>query len=109
MNLDNIKMNVIETSGNGVVNELTIFSFSQINNVVSATYSGGQIVKGFLVGVIDENKLHFSYCQLQEDGKMDNGASECDISIENGKIKLIEHFKWASRNNETGINVFQQL
>ena len=41
--------------------------------------------------MIDENKLHFSYCQLQEDGKMDNGASECDISIENGKIQSRKH------------------
>ena len=102
-------MNVVETSDKGVVNELTIFSFSQTGNVVSATYSGGQIVKGFLVGSIDQNKLRFSYCQLQADGKLDNGSSECDMLIENGKIKLIEHFKWASRNNETGINVFQQL
>lgn len=109
MDLDNVKMNVVETSGNGVVNELTIFSFSQTDNVVSATYSGGQIVKGFLVGLMDNNKLRFSYCQLQVDGKMDNGTSECDILIENGKIRLVEHFQWASRNNETGINVFQQL
>lgn len=109
MNLDNIKMNVIETAGNGVVNELTIFTFSQTDNVVSANYAGGQIVKGFLVGLIDNNKLRFSYCQLQGDGKMDNGISVCDILMENGKIRLVEHFTWASRENETGVNVFQQL
>ncbi len=55
-------------------------------------------------------KSVFSYCQLQIDGKADNGQSECDISIgENGKIKLIEHFKWSSKNNDTGINIFQEL
>ena len=102
-------MNVVETSRNGVVNELTIFSFTQTKNVVSAVYSGGQIVKGFLVGSVTENNLRFSYCQLQVDGKIDSGNSECDIFIENGKIKLVEHFQWTSRNNETGINVFQQL
>ena len=85
MNLNNIKMNVIETAQNGVVNYQTIFSFSQIDNIVSASYFGGKILKGFLVGTIEKNKLFFSYCQLQTDGKMDNGQSKCDIVIENQK------------------------
>lgn len=109
MNLDNIKMNVIETSANGIVNESTIFTFSQTDNFISATYSGGQILKGYLVGTLNQNKISFSYCQLQTDGKMDHGQSECDILIENGKIRLVEHFTWASRNGETGINIFQEL
>jgi hypothetical protein len=109
MNLDNLRMNVIETAGNGIVNELTIFTFSQTDNFVSATYSGGPILKGYLVGTLDQNKLSFSYCQLQTNGKMDNGQSECDVLIENEKIRLVEHFTWASRNGETGINILQEL
>jgi hypothetical protein len=109
MNLDNVKMNVIETAGNGIVNELTIFTFSQKGNFISATYSGGQILKGYLVGILNQNKLSFSYCQLQTNGKMDNGLSECDVFIENEKIMLVEHFTWASRNGETGTNIFQEL
>lgn len=109
MNLNNVKMNVIETAENGIVNELTIFTFSQTENFISATYSGGQILQGYLVGTFNQNKLSFSYCQLQTNGKMDNGQSECDILIENGKIRLIEHFTWASRKGETGTNIFQEL
>ena len=109
MNLNNVKMNVIETAGNGIVNDLTIFTFSQTDNFISATYSGGQILKGYLVGTLNQNKLSFSYCQLQTNGKMDNGQSECDVLIENGKIRLVEHFTWASRNGETGTNIFQEL
>ena len=109
MNLNNVQMNVIETAGNGIVNELTIFTFSQTDNFVSATYTGGQIVKGYLVGIVKQNKLSFSYCQLQTNEKTDNGQSECDIITENGKIRLIEYFTWASRNGETGVNIFQEL
>jgi len=109
MNLNNVKMNVIETAGNGVVDESTIFSFSQTNNFVSAIYSGGQIFKGYLVGILDQNKLYFSYCQLQTNGQMDSGTSECDILFKNEKIRLEEHFTWASRNGETGINILQEL
>ncbi|MBK7871337.1 MAG: n-acetylglutamate synthase [Saprospiraceae bacterium] len=98
MNLNNVKMNVIERAGNGVVNQSTIFTFSQTDHIVSAAYSGGQILKGFLVGTLHQDKLVFSYCQLQTDGKMDNGNSECDVFLHNGKIRLVEHFlgfqKW---------------
>src|SRR5258708_8709115 len=100
MTFENLKMNVITTAPNGVVNELTIFTFSQKDNFVSAIYSGGPIFKGYLVGTINRGKLLFSYCQLQLDGKTDNGQSKCEIVIgENGKIRLIEEFKWASKNN----------
>jgi hypothetical protein len=107
---ENLKMNVIQTAPNGVVNELTIFTFSQKDNFVSATYSGGPIFKGYLVGTINMGKLLFSYCQLQVDGKTDNGHSECEITTgENGKIRLVEQFKWASKNDETGVNIFQEI
>ena len=102
-------MNVIKTAENGVVNELTIFIFSQDGDLVSASYSGGQISKGYLVGTMKSNKLVFSYCQLQADGKLDNGRSECNVLVENGKVRLEEHFTWNSRNDEQGINIFQEL
>ena len=108
--LNNLKMNVIQTAPNGVVNDLTIFTFSQADNFISASYAGGQIFKGYLVGTLHNDKLLFSYCQLQNDGKMDNGQSECALSIGgNGKIRLTEHFEFASRENGQGINVFQEL
>lgn len=109
MNLDNIKMNVIQTTQNGAVNESTIFTFSQTENVVSASYCGGKILKGYLVGTIENNELTFSYCQLQVDGMLDNGRSVCEMLIENDKIRLIEHFTWASRNSESGVNIFEEM
>jgi hypothetical protein len=110
ISLDNLKMNVVQTAPNGVVNHLTIFTFSQNGSFVSATYSGGPIFKGYLVGTIHNNQLSFSYCQVQVDGKIDNGQSECELRLgENGKVQLIENFKWASRDDEAGVNIFQEL
>ena len=76
-----------------------------------ADYAGGKIQNGFLVGkVTPENKLVFSYCQIQMDGKLDNGVSRCEISKnEEGKITLTEHFEWASRPGEFGTNIFQEI
>lgn len=111
ISLDGVKMNVIKTAENGVVNHETIFQFSQKDQIVSAEYQGGKILKGFLVGKLSiQNQLEFSYCQMQLDGKLDNGLSTCQLAKdENGKITLTEHFEWKSRPGEFGTNVFQEL
>ncbi len=109
INLNNIKMNVIETSGNGVVNQDTIFSFKQEKHLVYADYKGGQIAKGFLVGNLQDNKLGFTYCQAQVNGVLDNGKSDAELTIHNGKIRLIEHFEWSSRPGQKGTNIFEEL
>ena len=110
ISLNDVKMNVISTAKNGVVNDKTIFQFKQDENVVTAHYAGGKIRKGFLVGVVAENHLSFSYCQIQTDNRLDNGISNCEISVDiDGKIMLIENFEWASRNGEVGKNIFKQL
>lgn len=108
-NLNHIQMRVIQTASNGVVNHETLFEFSQKENRVQASYSGGPIEQGFLVGTIKASVLFFSYCQLQTDGTLDNGISKAELSIgPKNKIKLTEHFEWKSRPGETGINIFEQ-
>ncbi len=110
INLNKIKMTVIETAENGVVNEDTVFDFIQKDNYVEAKYSGGKIENGFLVGLIKENILEFSYCQLQTDGILDSGISSSELSISSkGKIRLIEHFEWKSRPGESGVNIFEEI
>jgi hypothetical protein len=109
INIDNIRMNVIETSENGIVNQDTIFHFKQQGTLIYANYSGGLIEKGFLVGKRSNNQLMFTYCQIQIDGTLDNGKSKVEIEKFNGKIRLIEHFQWDSRPGVYGINIFQEL
>jgi len=111
IHLDGVKMNVVKTADNGVVNHETIFNFSQKDGIVTAEYQGGKISKGFLVGKLPTpEQLEFSYCQMQIDGKLDNGVSSCQLSKnEDGKIILTEYFEWKSRPGEFGTNVFQEL
>lgn len=109
INLNNIRMNVIETSNNGVVNKDTIFHFKQEGQWVHANYNGGPIKKGYLVGKVDNNHLEFTYCQIQFDGTLDNGKSTVELEKSNGKIRLIEHFEWDSRPGIIGTNIFQEL
>ena len=110
LTLDKVKMTVISTAENGVVNKDTLFTFTQVENVVEAEYAGGKIKKGYLIGQTDGHVLRFSYCQLQTDGVLDNGVSSCELSVgETGKLRLVEHFEWKSRPGETGVNVFEEI
>ena len=108
--LDKISMNVIETSGNGVVNEETIFQFLQKGKKVFAKYEGGKIKRGRLVGSLIKNVLTFNYFQEQIGGKLDYGYSTCELTLSSsGKIRLIENFNWASRKDSDGVNIFEKI
>jgi hypothetical protein len=110
INLDKVKMHVMQTAENGVVNKETIFSFTQNDSTIYAAYQGGKIKKGYLVGFIKDDVLKFNYCQIQMDDQLDNGSSSCELHIdEKGKIRLVEHFEWSSRPGEFGTNVFEEI
>nr|WP_321231629.1 n-acetylglutamate synthase [uncultured Psychroserpens sp.] len=110
INLDKIKMNVIHTGRYGIVNEHTIFEFTQKGNYVEAKYAGGKVESGFLAGLIKGNKLEFNFCQVTTNGMLDTGKSSSEITIlRSGKIRLIEHFEWTSRSGESGVNIFEEI
>lgn len=107
INLDKKRMNVVETTENGVVNHKTIFTFNQNKHRVYARYEGGQVKRGMLVGEIKGSCFKFNYTQVHEDGKVEGGKSTCTISNHaNGKLILIENFDW---NQGQGRNVFQEI
>nr|WP_299383110.1 hypothetical protein [Allomuricauda sp.] len=108
--LNNIKMQVVQTVPNGIVNNDTYFHFKQDGEMVHAGYSGGKIQQGYLVGTLQENILNFSYCQIRTDGTMDHGTSTCYLSFENGKLQLQEHFEMTTGDIvEKGTNIFRQV
>ena len=109
ISLDGIRMHVVSTANAGVVNAETLFTFTQEGSVVSAGYSGGKVRLGYLVGVISSEGLRFRYAQLDVEGHLDGGYSNCEISrTDDGRIRLVEHFEWESREG-SGTNVFEEL
>lgn len=51
-----------ENSSNGEVSDKNYFKYKQEGNILSATYSGGEIVQGTLIGIVKENgSLEFRY------------------------------------------------
>lgn len=109
LSLNGLKMRVVSTAEEGEVNTETLFRFTQKDKFVSAEYGGGKVRLGYLIGTISGNSLSFRYVQADTSGRLDSGFSTCKIRRKsNGKIQLIEHFKWDSREG-TGINIFEEI
>ena len=77
--------------------------------MVSARYAGGKVRLGFLVGTIAGLTLKFRYVQIDIRERIDGGLSTCPLDrTENGRIRLVEHFQWESREG-SGTNIFEEI
>ena len=86
----------------------TIFSYHQKENVIWAEYSGGDIVKGFLIGTIDEDhNLHFCYQHINAAGEMKSGSCDSRPGMENGKLRFYESWKWT--DGEEGTSIIEEI
>lgn len=108
-NLDGHRMHASQTAENGVVNADTIFTFQQSGEWAAASYSGGKVVQGYLVGRVDGSTFTFRYCQHDTDGNLDGGQSSCELERRaDGGIRIIERFFWESRG-EDGVNIIEDV
>ena len=108
ISFDGKTFRVTNTAPNGLVNDKTIFYFQHIGNLITATYKGGRVKTGFLIGKLHEGKLEFQYSQMHDDESLNGGYSVCEIQFtEDGRIKLVEHFEWS--DGQKGTNILEEL
>ena len=94
----------VSNSETGEVSDQTIFSYHQKENVIWAEYSGGSIIKGFLLGTIDDNNnLHFDYRHINTEGESKSGECHSEPRFENGKLRFYEKWKWTSGCEGTSV------
>ena len=106
VNLDNRKFVAIYNSANGEVSELTIFHYHQQDDLVWAEYSGGQIVKGNIIGKVVDDHIEFSYLHINTENEIMTGKCKSYPElIENGKIKLKEFWEWTSGDKSSGESI----
>lgn len=99
-------MTAIQTAPNGVVNQDTVFAFRQFDRRVLASYMGGQVKRGMLVGSLIEERLLFSYAQEDLQGMVEGGSSECEVRcLADGRIQLLEYFDW---HGGKGLNIIEE-
>ncbi len=101
----------VSNSINGEIDDQTIFSYSQEGNIVSAVYSGGNIIYGQLLAIADqEGKLDMRYQHINISNIIMTGRCISTPEIlENGKIRLHEKWKWTSGDLSEGESVIEEI
>ena len=107
INYNNKKFIPLKNSKNGEVNSETIFSYYQDNNIIWGDYSGGDIVKGTIVGTVKaDGSLFFYYQHINKNGEIKIGKCQSTPEImSDNKIKLYEKWEWLNGDKSRGISV----
>lgn len=93
----------------GDVSATTVFDYAEVDGIVTASYEGGAIVRGFLVGTRAGIQVSFRYVQLRTDGTTASGR--CDSVIENlddGRLRMHERWTWESQPG-SGTSVVEEV
>lgn len=96
-----------ENTENGEVDGNTLFAYHQDDNLLWADYSGGEIIRGHLVGTVAENgELDFYYQHINEQKQVRVGRCHSIPKVlENGKIELSEKWQWLNGDKSEGVSV----
>lgn len=111
MNYKTKRFRPIQNSENGETSEETIFEYKQIGNILTSDYKGGQIVKGHLIGLVDENgHIEMRYHQVNMKGELMTGVCHSKpVLNKNGKIRLHETWQWTSGDKSSGESILEEI
>ncbi|GAA4896616.1 hypothetical protein GCM10025789_12980 [Tessaracoccus lubricantis] len=99
----------VSNADTGQVSSATQFRYHEDGGVVWAEYDGGEIVRGYLVGTRDGDRLSFRYVHLATDGATASGVCDSVIQVlSDGRVRFKESWAWESRP-ETGTSVVEEI
>ena len=111
MNLHQKQFRSLQNSDNGEVSGDTLFLYQQNGNIISATYQGGSILQGHLLGkMFDDHHLEFVYHHLNTDMELMTGQCSSYPGLnEQGKIILREFWQWTCKDQSKGESVIMEV
>ena len=111
INYDGRKFIPKMNSENGEVGEQTNFTYHQNGNLLWAEYSGGDILKGSLIGtVLCNGELDFVYHHMNQNMQIKTGKCHSVPTVqENGKIELSEQWQWTSGDCSKGESLLVEV
>lgn len=100
----------VSNSENGETSSSTTFHYKQQDNIVTAEYTGGKIIKGHLIGLVDANgAIDMRYHQVNNVGILMTGICRSKPEImPNGKIRLHEEWQWTSGDASQGQSIIEE-
>ena len=110
INYNNKIFRPIVNSENSETSNETVFTYKQVGNILTSEYSGGKIIAGHLIGVVDKNgNIGMSYHQVNDKNEIMTGICNSKPEIlENGKIRLHENWKWTSGDKSKGKSTIEE-
>lgn len=111
MNYHNKKFRPVQNTENGETSAETIFHYKQEGNILTSEYSGGKIVKGHLIGLVDEaGAIDMRYHQVNDQGELMTGTCQSKPEVlPNGKIRLHETWRWTSGDESAGSSIIEEI
>lgn len=101
----------VTNTPNGEVSGDTLFHYHQQGLLVWAEYSGGAIVKGFLLATIQpDNRLDMRYQHVNTQGELMTGICQSTPErLPDGRIRLHERWKWTSGDGSSGESIVEEV
>lgn len=111
MNYHNKKFRPVSNTPNGETSEETIFHYQQEGNILTCSYSGGQIKIGQLIGLVDsQGSIDMRYHQINNKGELMTGICQSKPEIlSDGRIRLHESWQWTSGDRSKGSSVLEEI
>jgi hypothetical protein len=111
MNYNNKKFKPVSNSENSEVSGDMIFHYQQMGNILTCNYKGENIIKGHLMGLVDESGcIQMSYHQISISGELMTGVcSSKPEQMNNGKVRIHEEWKWTSGDKSKGNSILEEI
>jgi hypothetical protein len=111
INYNNKTFRSSESTGNSETNTETIFIYRQDGNIVTASYAGGNIISGHLVGLVDSTgRLDMRYHHINTDHIIMTGTCITTPELsESGKLILHEKWQWTSGDMSKGESKLEEI
>ncbi|MBU3025950.1 n-acetylglutamate synthase [Zobellia galactanivorans] len=111
MNYNGKRFRPISGSDNSETTQETIFEYHQTGQILSADYSGGNIVKGQLIGLVADNgTIEMRYQQINVNNELMTGeCTSVPETMGNGKLRLHETWVWTSGDRSKGQSILEEI
>lgn len=105
------KFTGISNTPNGQVGGDTIFLYQQHGNILKATYGGGSIMQGQMLGkVLADNSLYFTYHHIDNEGQLKSGYCNSRPKVlPDGRIRLYEQWEWTHGGAGKGESIVEEM
>lgn len=110
-NYNNRVFKSVANSSSGDVNEQTTFQYQQSGNIVTASYSGGNIITGSLIALVNSAgilDMRYQHINLQQQLMTGTCTSTPEL-LPNGKIRLHEKWQWTCGDRCYGESIIEEI